>query len=94
MTLTTTGQRATIIDDQEGVRFLMNHGGRVVSVLMSCHALEDIDLPVGCENPIERFNVYREQFEEIARGKFDRGLIEQDGTVCIRGRDLPGHGAH
>lgn len=92
--LTSNGQCAVLVDDREGVRFMMNREGRIVSVLVSRHALDDIDPPAGCEGPVERFREYRKQFEEIAGDKFDRGLVEEDGTVCVRARDLPGHGAH
>jgi predicted PolB exonuclease-like 3'-5' exonuclease len=92
MPLTTVAQPGTLIDDREGVLFSMNDGGRIVSVLVSRHALEDIDPPEHGDERIERFNEYRRQFEEIASDKYDKGLLEQDGTVCIRGRDLPGSG--
>jgi hypothetical protein len=92
MPLTTVEQPAMLIDEREGVRFMMNDAGRAVSVLVSRHALEDIDPPEHGDAHIKRFNEYRSQFEEIASDKFDNGLVEQDGTVCIRGRDLPGKG--
>jgi len=94
MPLTTVGQPATLIDDSEGVLFIMNDAGRTVSVLVSRHALEDIEPPEhGDEHTeLERFNEYRSQFEQIASDKYDKGLVEQDGTVCIRGRDLPSQG--
>jgi hypothetical protein len=92
MPLTTVGQPPTLIDDREGVLFTMHDAGRAVSVLVSRHALEDIDPPEHGDEHIERFNEYRSQFEQIASDKYEKGLVEQDGTVCIRGRDLPGHG--
>jgi hypothetical protein len=82
----------TLDDDRDGVLFAMYDGSRTVTVLVSRHALEDIDPPEHGEEHIERFNEYRKQFEQIASDKYDRGLIERDGTVCIRGRDLPGRG--
>jgi hypothetical protein len=94
LTLTILGQRTAVIDDREGIRFMMNYEGRFVRVLVSRHALEDIDTPCRWDGTVDRFNEYRRQFEEIACEKIDRGLVEQDGTVCIRGRDLPGHGTH
>ena len=50
--------------------------------------LSILDKDVG--GTIERFTEYRAQFEEIASNKYDRGHLERDGNVCIRGRDLPG----
>ena len=92
MPLDTVAQPGTLIDDREGVLFPMNDAGRAVSVLVSRHALENIDPPGHVDKHIERFNEYRRQFEQIASDKYDKGLLEQDGTVCIRGRDLPGNG--
>jgi Protein of unknown function (DUF1488) len=92
MPLTTVGQPAALMDDRDGVLFMMNDAGRSVSVLVSRHALEDIDPPHHGDQHIDRFNEYRRQFEQIASDKYDKGLVEQDGTVCIRGRDLPNEG--
>jgi Protein of unknown function (DUF1488) len=92
MPLTPVAQPGTLDNDHEGVLFAMLDGGRTISILVSLHALEDIDPPEHGEGHIERFNEFRTQFEQIASDKYDKGLIEQDGTVCIRGRDLPGKG--
>jgi len=92
MPLNTVAQPGTLVQDQEGVLFSMYVGGRSISVLVSRHALENIDPPEHGKAPIQRFNEYRSQFEQIASDKYDRGLLELDGTVCIRGRDLPGKG--
>ncbi len=92
MPLNTVAQPATLIDDRDGVLFMMNDGGRSISVLVSRHALEDVDAREHGSKHIDRFNEYRRQFEQIASDKYDRGQLEQDGTVCIRGRDLPGRG--
>lgn len=92
MPLQPVAQPGALVDGGEGVCFAMNDGGRTVSVLVSRHALEDIDPPEHGEELMLRFNEYREQFEQIASDKYDKGLIEGDGTVCIRGRDLPGKG--
>jgi uncharacterized protein DUF1488 len=81
-----------LADDREGVVFSMKDGDRPVRILVSRHALEDIDRPVQHGERMARFNEYRRQFEQIASHKYDKGLIEDDGSVCIRGRDLPGQG--
>jgi hypothetical protein len=90
--LTTVAQPGTLIEDKDGVVFMMNAAGHAVSVLVSRQALEHIDSLEHRGECIARFNEYRRQFEEIASDKYDRGLLEQDGTVCIRGRDLAGQG--
>jgi hypothetical protein len=90
--LTTVAQPGTLIEERDGVVFIMNDAGRAVSVLVSRHALEHIDSLDQEDEYIIRFDEYRRQFEEIASDKYDRGLLEQDGMVCIRGRDLPGQG--
>jgi hypothetical protein len=92
MPLSPVAQPGTIVEDRDGVLFAMIDAGRTISVLVSRHALEDIDPPEHGDKHIERFNEYRSQFEQIASDKYDRGLLERDGTVCIRGRDLPGKG--
>ncbi len=92
MPLTPVAQTGTLEETLEGVLFAMNDGARLIRVLVSRHALEDVDAPVQSGGRIKRFDEYRKQFEQIASDKFDKGLLERDGTVCIRGRDLPGKG--
>ena len=86
------GLPCTLDTQREGVSFMMKNGLLEVSVLVSRHALEEIDRREHGNAYIERFNEYRRQFEEIANEKYAKGFVEQDGTVCIRSRDLPGHG--
>lgn len=92
MPLSALEKPGALVEDREGVVFVMNDGDRAVSVLVSRHAIEDIDRPARRGGRIARFDEYRSQFEQIASDKYDKGLIEQDGTICIRGRDLPGQG--
>ena len=92
MPLSPTSRATTIAATEDGVLFTMKLSAHAVSILVSRHALEDIDpQPLGGAG-IARFNKYRSQFEQIASDKFDKGHLERDGTVCIRGRDLPGRG--
>lgn len=79
-------------DDRYGVLFPMHDGSDTISILVSRHALEDVGPTAHVDGDLERFNEYRKQFEQIASDKYDRGFLERDGTVCIRGRDLPGKG--
>ena len=81
-----------LIEGREGVRFTMNVADRLINVFVSRHALEDIAQPEHGDEHVERFNEYRLRFEEIASWKYDEGFMEPDGTICIRGRDLPGKG--
>jgi len=92
MPLMSVAQPGALDEDREGVLFPMNDGTATIPVLVSRHALEDVDPAAHGNWHIARFNEYRAQFEQIASDKYDRGLIEKDGTVCIRGRDLPGKG--
>jgi hypothetical protein len=92
MPLDPIAQPGEPVVDLQGVHFLMKDGGRTVSILVSRRALEDVDAAEHGDEHMERFNEYRIQFEQIASDKYDKGLVELDGTVCIRGRDLPGNG--
>lgn len=92
MPLMSAPRGATLGDADEGVLFDMSDSARTVSVFVSRQALDDVDPKPHSGGTIERFNEYRAQFEEIASNKYDRGHLERDGHVCIRGRDLPGGG--
>lgn len=92
MPLLSTPRAATFEDAEEGVLFTMSDSAKIISIFVSRHALEDIDPKPHRGGNLERFNEYRAQFEEIASDKYDKGHLERDGTVCIRGRDLPGNG--
>jgi hypothetical protein len=92
MPLPPTLRAAAVDATEDGVLFTMKFSAQAVSILVSRRALEDIDAqPLGGAG-IARFNKFRPQFEQIASDKFDKGHLERDGTVCIRGRDLPGRG--
>ena len=92
MPLPPTSRADSIDATKDGVLFTMKLSAQAVSILVSQQALEDIDLqPFGAAG-VARFNKYRSQFEQIASDKFDKGHLERDGSVCIRGRDLPGRG--
>ena len=92
MPLVATADPATLDEIRDGVVFTMTDGTATVSVLVSQQALDDVDSKPNSGGKIERFKEYRAQFEQIASDKYDRGHLELDGTVCIRGRDLPGKG--
>lgn len=91
MPLISTERAPRLEGTDGGVRFRMSAGGKAtISIFVSSQALEGIDAGSHCGGMIERFTEYRAQFEEIASDKYDRGHLERDGNVCIRGRDLPG----
>lgn len=92
MPLRSTPRAHRLEDVDEGVLFHMSAGEQTIGVFVSCQALEGIDPKPRGRGTIERFNEYRAQFEEIARDKYDKGHLERDGNLCIRGRDLPGSG--
>ena len=92
MPLVATADPATLDEIRDGVVFTMKDGTATVSVLVSLQALEDVDSKPNSGGNMERLNEYRTQFEQIASDKYDRAHLELDGTVCIRGRDLPGRG--
>lgn len=86
MPLLPVALRATA--ERSAVRFAMKDGAKTVIVLVANPALDDIDMapPDGCHLHI--FKQYRKSFEQIASAKYDRGHVEQDGSVCIRAVDL------
>ena len=88
--------KAAVSDPRLGaVRFLMKDGSKPVSVLVSSPALENIDLsPPDREEYFSVFKLHRRYFERIASQKFDKGFVEQDGTVCIRAMDVPSASAN
>jgi hypothetical protein len=90
MPLVSIPRAAWLEDIDGGVRFRMSKGEETISIFVSGQALEGIDAGPHVGGTIERFTEYRAQFEEIASNKYDRGHLERDGNVCIRGRDLPG----
>jgi hypothetical protein len=92
MPLVPSPRKTTLYDADEGVLFAMSDNAKTVSVFVSRQALDHVDPKPHSNGTIERFNEYRAQFEEIASDKYDRGHLERDGNVCIRGRDLPGAG--
>ena len=90
MPLVSIPRAARLEDIDGGIRFRMHAGEDTISIFVSSQALEAIDAGAHVAGIMERFIEYRAQFEEIASDKFDRGHLERDGNVCIRGRDLPG----
>lgn len=71
------------------VRFAMKDGSRLITVLVSSHALEDVEASPPPSHFFDTFKRYRKCFERIASDKYACGHIEEDGTVCIRAVDLP-----
>jgi Protein of unknown function (DUF1488) len=71
------------------VRFAMEDGAKLVTVLVSKPALEDIVTLSSQGRPLDTFKANRKNFERIASDKYDRGYVEEDGTICIRAMDLP-----
>ena len=83
--------RLAIPDDRlKAVRFAMKDGAKAVTVLIAGSALEDVDIPPPDDGRyLRRFKQLRRNFERLASDKYDRGEVENDGTVLIRVMDLP-----
>jgi hypothetical protein len=72
------------------VRFVMRDGAKRVNIVVSNAALDDLDYVTRADcSYFHRFKEHRLQFETIASQKYDRGYVENDGTVCIKAADLP-----
>ncbi len=90
MPLIPTAQAAVADRNLRAVRFAMKDGSKLITVLVSNPALENIEIaPQDGDNYFRTFKLYRKSFERIASDKYDRGHIEADGTVCIRAMDVP-----
>lgn len=60
--------------DLDGVRFAMKDGGKIVPVLVTHEALQDIQsMPAQGVDYVELFNAYRPTFEAIAQKKYKTG---------------------
>jgi hypothetical protein len=89
MPLIPVAEAAVADRDLRTVRFAMKDGGKKVTILVSNPALETIEIaPVDREAYFGTFKVYRRSFERIASKKYDKGYVENDGTVCIRAMDV------
>jgi hypothetical protein len=78
-----------------GVRFVMKDGTKPVVIFVSHAALEDTESALLDESGhFHRFKQYRKLFEQMASYKYDKGYVEDDGTVCIGSIDLPGNGTN
>ena len=86
MPLMPVALRATA--DRTAVRFAMKDGAKTVMVLVANPALDDFEIAPPDGGPLNIFKQYRKSFEQIASAKYDRGHVEQDGSVCIRSIDL------
>ena len=90
MPLIPVAQAAVADASRRAVRFAMKDGGKMITVLVSNPALETIEIAPGDrEAYFGTLKVYRKSFERIASKKYDKGYVENDGTVCIRAMDVP-----
>ena len=90
MPLMPFAQAATIDPTSSCVRFAMKDGSKVIRVMVSGPALENISIaPQAHEGYFGTFKLYRRSFEMIASRKYAMGHLEPDGTVCIRALDVP-----
>ena len=72
-----------------GVRFAMLGGSRLVAILVTHAALEEIEAPrPEKEGYLGRFERYRDKLEQIASSKHHRGHVETTGAVIVHPHDL------
>ena len=69
-----------------GYAIKMMAGDKIVPVLVTDEALQDIASPPDCS--LERLSQYRIQIEDIASRKHSAGQIESDGSVCVTSADV------
>jgi hypothetical protein len=88
MPLIPVAQAAAADSSLRAVRFAMKDGSKKVTVLVSSHALENVEIAED-HGYFCTFKLNRKTFERIASTKYENGFVEPDGTVCIRALDMP-----
>ena len=88
MLLIPVAQAAAADSSLGAVRFVMKDGSKVVTVLVSSPALENAEI-ADDHGHFYTFKLNRKKFERIASTKYENGIVEPDGTVCIRAMDMP-----
>ena len=72
-----------------GVRFAMLGGVELVVILVTHGALDEVEAsPPAKGTYLDRFEKFREQFEQIASSKHQRGQVEITGAVIVEARDV------
>jgi hypothetical protein len=71
-----------------GVRFAMLGGFELVTVLVTHAALDEIEKRPENVGYLDRFDRYRDRFEQIASSKHQRGQVETSGVVIVHAGDL------
>src|ERR1700730_18289664 len=74
--------------DGKAVRFAMKDGSKVVTILVSSPALENVEI-ADDHGYFCTFKLNRKSFERIASAKYENGFVQPDGTGCIRAVDMP-----
>lgn len=73
----------------DGVCFCMRLGAQDRVVHVTRQTLHDSeDVPFVPFDELVRFRAHRERFEQIARDKYERGAIQDDGSIRIINGDL------
>ena len=88
MLLIPVAQAAAADPSLGAVRFVMKDGSKLVTVLVSSLALANSEIAED-HGYFCTFKLNRKSFERIASTKYENGFVEPDGTVCIRGMDVP-----
>jgi len=76
-----------------GVRFAMQYGPTLVTVLVTHAALDDIDhATTRAGGHHACFHKHRDEIEQVASIKHQRGLLDESGAVVVQAGDLkPSH---
>jgi hypothetical protein len=73
----------------DGIRFLMRDGQKEVPCRVSLEALNYRGLATRMDEAAV-FEAYRDEIEQLASDKYDRGHIGFDGGVYLTSSDFPG----
>jgi len=72
----------------QGIGFLMLDGTKEVPCRVSLEALSDRGAVTGL-NEAGVFEIYRDEIEQAASAKYDRGQISPDGRVYVTSVEFP-----
>lgn len=73
------------------VEFAMRDGEKIVVCAVTQEALDNmIGAARGTSDYLVLFEIYRAEIERYASRKYERGLLQDGGTVLVSGMDLSG----
>jgi hypothetical protein len=74
----------------EGIRFLMRDGSKEVPCRVSYESLTDRGVATGMDEA-GVFEAYRNEIEQAASDKYDRGKIDHEGRIYVTSVEFPQH---